>query len=208
VIFLAHRGLWKRHEERNTLPALQNALAAGFGIETDVRDACGNLVIAHDPPGASAPALDELLAMLKTSAVESTIALNIKADGLHSQLRSLLKMHSVQSYFCFDMSIPQAVAYAREGVRFFTRESEVEPVPALYAEASGIWMDMFQSDWATPSRINEHIRSGKEVALTSPELHGRPYQPFWDVLRDSNLACLPRLMLCTDHAESAREFFS
>ena len=47
---LAHRGLWFCEEEKNSSNALFKALDLGFGIETDVRDLCGELIISHDPP--------------------------------------------------------------------------------------------------------------------------------------------------------------
>ena len=45
---LAHRGVWRISEERNSMSSIRAALDAGFGIETDVRDYKGNLVISHD----------------------------------------------------------------------------------------------------------------------------------------------------------------
>lgn len=50
-MILAHRGLWREPAERNSLAALEAALAESFGVETDVRDLGGQLVISHDPPG-------------------------------------------------------------------------------------------------------------------------------------------------------------
>ena len=47
---ISHRGLWKKLEEQNTIEAFYDSLEAGFGIETDIRDNCGDLVISHDIP--------------------------------------------------------------------------------------------------------------------------------------------------------------
>ena len=51
---LAHRGLWAEADERNTLAAFRDAFAHGWGVELDVRDLDGALVISHDPPAAGA----------------------------------------------------------------------------------------------------------------------------------------------------------
>ena len=47
---LAHRGYWRKPNEQNNISAIKLALQKGFGVETDVRDLNGNLVISHDPP--------------------------------------------------------------------------------------------------------------------------------------------------------------
>jgi len=47
---LAHRGAWTVPKERNSAEALKRALKSGFGIETDLRDLDGTVVISHDPP--------------------------------------------------------------------------------------------------------------------------------------------------------------
>ena len=47
---IAHRGFWKKPEKQNTLGAFYAAIKKGFGIETDVRDYKGKLVISHNVP--------------------------------------------------------------------------------------------------------------------------------------------------------------
>lgn len=204
---LAHRGLWYQPDERNQPAALRLALAKGFGLETDVRDAAGRLVISHDPPVAAELSLAELLALYRALNCTVPLAINIKADGLRSSLKPLLAEHSVKNYFCFDMSVPETLAYRREGLRYFTRESEHEPRPLLYDDAAGVWMDMFGTDWIAREHIVRHLDAGKQVALVSPELHHRAHENFWIRLRDAGLASHPDVMLCTDFPESARKFF-
>lgn len=205
--FLAHRGLWHQPEERNRLDALRLAITEGFGLETDVRDATGQLVIAHDPPTAPFQTLEALFAFYRTQACAAPLAVNIKADGLCSFLRVLLDRHHVTDYFCFDMSVPETIVYELHGLRFFTRESEFETAPVLYAESAGVWMDQFTTDWITPARIARHLDAGKQVAIVSPELHGRPHLPFWQTLLAAGPACTAGVLLCTDHPSAARQFF-
>lgn len=47
---IAHRGWWLSPDEQNTLTAFERAFDAGIGVELDVRDWCGELVVSHDPP--------------------------------------------------------------------------------------------------------------------------------------------------------------
>ena len=62
---LAHRGLWTIENEKNTIEALRNALEEGFGIETDIRDCCGEIVISHNPPKGNEPRLVDILCELE-----------------------------------------------------------------------------------------------------------------------------------------------
>lgn len=204
---IAHRGLWENPGDKNSPSALQGALEKGFGIETDLRDATGALVIAHDPPLKSAQPLADFLRLYRSFGSTASLALNIKADGLRSCLKSLLEQHQVKNYFCFDMSVPETLAYRGDSLRYFTRESEYEPHPPLYDDAAGVWMDMFHTDWIAPKHIVRHLDAGKQVALVSPELHHRTHENFWIRLRDAGLARHPGVMLCTDFPESARKFF-
>ncbi len=45
-----HRMFWDNHSHKNFRLALISALDLGFGIETDICDFDGRLVISHDPP--------------------------------------------------------------------------------------------------------------------------------------------------------------
>ena len=205
--FLAHRGQWSQPAEKNLPAALRLALRSGFGIETDVRDLAGQLVVSHDPADTGALSAAEFFTSYREFGSTEPLALNVKADGLRSLLKPLLAGHAITNYFCFDMSVPETLAYRREGLRYFTRESEYEPAPALYADAAGVWMDMFHGDWITPADVRRHLAAGKQVALVSPELHGRPHLAFWARLREAGLHREPDLMLCTDFPVAARDFF-
>ena len=47
---IAHRGFWRKKTDQNTIGAFKLALNNHFGIETDIRDQNGQLVISHDIP--------------------------------------------------------------------------------------------------------------------------------------------------------------
>lgn len=204
---LAHRGVWYLPEERNGIDALRKAFQLEFGLETDLRDAMGEIVVMHDLPISTLLNLADVFAAYCDNNCVTPLALNIKADGLRGLLKPLLKRFGITNYFCFDMSVPETLAYRRDGLRFFTRESEYESVPPLYADAAGVWIDMFHSDWVTAARIREHLNAGKQVAIVSPELHGRPHLDFWKRLQQAGLHLESDFMLCTDFPVAARDFF-
>ena len=83
IEIISHRGIWHDKEDRNTLSSFEKSLELGFGIETDIRDHEGEIVISHDPPKQSKNLVtfDEFLFLYQSSKVKPNLALNIKADG-------------------------------------------------------------------------------------------------------------------------------
>lgn len=222
---LAHRGLWTEPSEKNTRGAFERAFEGGFGIETDLRDHGGTVVISHDPPGVGGDpemTFDAFLKLYRDSGATGTLALNIKADGLAGKILRLLRQYAIDQYFVFDMAIPDMLAYLRCGMRCFSRQSEFE-TPLIFGENSvetasgrivqkeigptqGIWLDSFSPIWYSPSLVRDHLLSGLDVCLVSPELHGRDPYPWWDEINAFlETAQLPtgqtigNLMLCTDY---------
>ncbi len=203
---LCHRGHWSERDEQNTTLAFQRALDGGNGIETDVRDLAGGLVISHDMPKGGEMPFEAFWRLCEPYSSTAVLALNIKSDGLQKPLRALLGDAPTLRFFSFDMSVPDALGYRREGLRFFTRQSEHEPNPNLYDEAAGVWLDCFSNeDSITPANIRKHFLCGKEVAVVSPELHGRAPDSYWRGLNALDDNHLNRLLLCTDMASKVME---
>lgn len=204
---LAHRGYWNDNILKNSPEALRTALEKGFGFESDVRDYRGKMVISHNIADETCQNAEEVFEWLHEFQDKYCFAINIKADGLKEILEKYLIRYSISNYFLFDMSVPQMVEFREMGLRYFTRQSEVEPNPCMYEDAAGVWIDGFWgTDWIKPDLISQHIRNGKEVCLVSPDLHGNSYSGFWRKLKEINYED-DRLILCTDHPEEAKEFF-
>lgn len=209
MIVLAHRGWWARPDERNTLGAFERALDAGFGLELDVRDLNGRLVVSHDPPVGEALPFAELLAAFDRFGRPGPLAINIKSDGLQSALAGMLEPFAPHDCFVFDMSVPDTLGYLRTGLPVYTRHSEYEPQPAFLDRAAGVWMDCFENDWIDAEAIRRHTDAGRAVALVSPELHRRPHLGAWASWRPAaDRAGGPPVMLCTDFPSEARDFFN
>ncbi len=213
---LCHRGWWTTPEERNSTGALARALAAGHGVETDLRDHAGRVVVSHDPPGPDGEALPDLAGLLRLYAQvpHASLALNVKADGLAVLVAKVLVEAGLAmtgpgcGLYAFDASVPDTLAWLRVGVPVFTRHSDVEPEPVLYEQAIGVWLDDFGARrWWTPDVVRGHLDAGKRVAVVSPELHGRDHRDAWDALLDPALAGAENLALCTDRPAEAIEVF-
>ena len=200
---LAHRGLWAAAGERNTLGAFEAAFARGWGVELDVRDLGGELVVSHDPPARGALPLAAVVERHVAAGCPGVLAVNVKADGLEQLLRPALE--PVGRWFGFDMSVPDARRYAHDGLPFFTRHSDLEGEPALYDAAQGVWLDDFAGGFVAEDRIAAHLAAGKRVAVVSPELHGRDHLAAWAQWRAWDVWDSADVLLCTDHPGTARE---
>lgn len=200
MYFLAHRGWWNRASEKNTRLALSRAFQAGFGVETDIRDLDGELVISHDMPRRGALPLAVMLGDYVSAGRPGTLALNIKSDGLAAPLHHLLNFHKVTDYFCFDMSVPDTLSYLQEGMPVAARLSEYEQEGPLSERADHLWWDAFSERSLPVDRLQNWLLSGKRVCLVSPELHGRPTDAFWGQLTSlpDSIRHHKGLMLCTD----------
>ena len=212
IQIISHRGFWTNDEEKNTLEAFQKSFSNGFGIETDIRDLDGRIVISHDVPHSNSEPvfLKDLLSMAETFMENNklTIALNIKSDGLVSLLNHEIENSNVKGLdiFVFDMSVPDMRDYFRDNYKVFSRVSEVELDPSWYQSCSGIWLDSFETNWFNSALIEKYISDEKKVCIVSSELHGREYTDLWDIIYP--LRGEENIMLCTDLPTEAELFFN
>lgn len=206
---LAHRGWWFQIEEQNGFEALKQALSAGFGIETDFRDLNGVVVVSHDPPQGSvleAKAFFELYAELGAT---GRLALNIKADGLQEPLRALITRakFSVENYYAFDMSVPDALNYIDCNFPAYTRLSEYEVEPPFLNLSSGVWIDNFTGAVNQVAEAQAILAAGKRACIVSSELHERDHHKLWEEIVAYGLHENSLFELCTDLPEAAHHYF-
>lgn len=193
IEILAHRGLWSDSIPENSMIAFKLAWEKGYGIETDVRDINGKLCIAHDPFQEPNLLLEDVL---KKCNKNTTIALNIKSDGLASQISILLKKHKITKYFVFDMSIPDLVHYIKHKLNVFKRLSDIEPIILNIGE-QGYWKD----ELLRPLGIEDVVELSNlklPVAIVSPELHNNPHfsKDILEVLK--KISNTNKIYICTD----------
>lgn len=205
---LSHRGYWKTDAEKNSDTSFRRSFELGFGTETDFRDFAKTLVVSHDVADETAMTAHDFFAIYKQHDFNLPLAINIKSDGLQRLLRECLSEYEIQNYFIFDMSVPDAIAYIRQGgFNVFTRQSEYEKEPSFYEHAQGVWMDMFLSDWIEEEDIAYHLKNKKKVCVVSPELHKREHLGFWEKLSKMPFLEDENLMICTDFPEDAKNLF-
>jgi hypothetical protein len=197
--------------ENNSEVAINRALEHGFGLETDVRDLNGNLVISHDPPVESSdlPDLRWLLERIGACGSRGRIALNVKADGLAGSISELIQVSgiNVEQIYVFDMSVPDSISYLKTQIPVYSRLSEYEHKPPFLDNALGVWVDNFTGDFPQIQYAKELMSKGIRAAIVSPELHRRDHQALWQAILDSGIHHNPLFELCTDYpAEAARQF--
>ena len=208
---ISHRGLWYKPSEQNTLISFKNSIDNNFGFEIDIRSFNGNLVVSHDPLNNKEKLINfkDILTYYKKVNSDVLIAINVKEDGLNFIIKQALKEFRIKNYFVFDMSIPDMITYSKSNICFYTRQSEYEKYPALYDEASGVWLDEFYHHWIDEKIVQSHISNGKKLCIVSPDLHKRDFTNEWEeykkMLFSSNQS--DQLMICTDYPEKAEKFF-
>jgi glycerophosphoryl diester phosphodiesterase len=208
MIIISHRGLWNVSSEKNSKESFYKSFSIGFGVETDIRDYNGSIVISHDPAIGNEMKFEDFIELYVQFNMRMPLAFNVKSDGLQQMASDILKRHSVTEYFFFDMSTPDSIGYLDYKLKYYSRKSEIEITPVLLENAEGVWMDMFYSDWITELDISHLIENGKKVCIVSPELHNRPHLPFWKQLRRLDIIKSDKLLICTDHPLHANEFFN
>ncbi|MBY0245780.1 MAG: hypothetical protein K2Q03_10025 [Sphingobacteriaceae bacterium] len=208
MIILAHRGFWNKIEDKNTLQAFIKAWQNGYGIETDLRDLNGKIVISHDIPTLENELLDidDFFTAYKKQGQDTVLALNIKSDGLQLILKQKIIDYQIENYFVFDMSVPDAIQYHKHDFKMFTRKSEYEIHPSLYDFSKGLWLDEFEKHWIENSFVEDLIAQNKAVCIVSPELHKRDFEIEW---QDYKKVCLLKnIMICTDFPDKANKYFN
>lgn len=220
MIILAHRGNLRGPERarENSPELVEEALALGFGLETDIRLAPRGHLITHDPAPWS-PMVDfPAHAALWRRFPEAVIALNIKEAGGEASLLSALRVERVaRQVFLFDMElvepIPGEMAMnfrrldptIRLAARVSDRGEPVERALAI-APASEIWLDEFDRPWSTAETVARLKAAGRRVFAVSPELHERS-------LAEAELRWVQFLAwgvdgICTDWPIRLREFLA
>lgn len=204
---IAHRGYWLDSSEKNTAVAFERALENGFGIETDFRDLNGELVVSHDIPTIGAIKAADFIEMYQARPVFAPIALNIKSDGLHGLIDKFIAHAEFKSVFVFDMAVPDMRGYLKNHTPTFTRLSEYEPHPSFLDSSQGVWVDAFESEWYDAATITSLINQKKQIALVSPELHGRSHLPLWGLIKAHDFHRNSLVSICTDFPMHAKEYF-
>jgi hypothetical protein len=143
-----------------------------YGVEIDLREGNGDIILAHDPfkEGIS---LDEYLDHYN----HSFLILNVKASGLAEIARQKLKARGIENYFFLDCTFPEIIYLIRLGEeKVSLRYSEFEGMDSirpLAGKASWVWVDQFFNFTLDRKTFLDLKDMGFKVCLVAPELLGR-----------------------------------
>lgn len=167
----------------NTAEQLR-AVPPEHGVELDLRDWGGEVVVQHDPFAGGEHFADYL-----RDYRHGTMILNVKSERIEPRVLELVRAAGVSDYFFLDCSFPMVRwLIARGERRIAARFSEYEPAEAALAlagEIDWVWVDCFRGMPLTDEtygRLKRHFK----LCVVSPELHGRPVEsiaPFAEALR-------------------------
>ncbi|OJV64461.1 MAG: hypothetical protein BGO41_12655 [Clostridiales bacterium 38-18] len=156
----------------NTVEELKQ-LPHEYGVEIDLRDEGGELILSHDPFRTG----DRFEDYLKEYH-HGTMILNIKSERIEHKVKTLLDQFQIKDYFFLDSSFPMIFLLANQGERQVAlRYSEFEgldTIRTMAGKVDWVWVDCF-----TKLPINHEIflelkALGYKLCLVSPELQGRP----------------------------------
>lgn len=202
---LGHRGHWNNIRRKNSLEAVESALLNYDGVEIDVRDRGGEIVVSHDIPNHEALPLNHFLALPESQ--NKIWAINIKSDGISDCLYKIFKDKKIKNYFCFDMSVPEIFNYKRNKLNIFVGVNDYIKESSLSSIGSGIWLDSFDKLWYSANDLKSFTRIYRKVCIVSEELHGRNMQHQWKMIKDTKIHLLDDVYLCTDKLSEAEEYF-
>lgn len=148
----------------------QGIFSQADGIEFDIRDSNGEIIVQHDAFQGGQPFAD----FLKYCPFNKIYIVNVKSEGIEECAIKLLELNNIFNFFLLDCSIPMMVKLGKIGehrlaVRFSEFES-LETVEAMAPFVKWVWVDVFTKLPLTKA-IEERIHKlGLMICLVSPEL--------------------------------------
>ena len=149
-----------------------NIVPLDKGIEFDVREYKGEIVVSHDfeRPG---PLLSDFLKKAK----EHELIINVKSEGLREEVLSYLDGNQIANYFFLDLNYPEMVKLkSQENYKFAVRLSEYESIDkSINLNPKWIWVDCFNHYDVTINDIKLLREVGAKICLVSPELQRKNF---------------------------------
>ena len=176
-----------------------NAVSIDQGVEIDLRDSGGRLIIAHDP-FSDGEDFETYLRHYR----HGILILNIKSERIEYRvIEEIRKVGTVSSYFFLDSSFPMIRALISQGekniaLRFSEFES-LESVLLLSGKVEWIWMDCFTRMPLTPSTYRAIKNAGFKICAVSPELQGHSSEFISSYVRDLKTYQIDAV--CTKHPD-------
>ncbi|SCW85520.1 hypothetical protein SAMN04487970_107212 [Paenibacillus tianmuensis] len=162
--FIAHRV--------NTIEELVKT-PSHYGLEIDLRDYAGRLIVQHDP-FVDGVDFEEYLKHYN----HKTLILNIKSERIEHKVLELVRKYNVTDYFFLDSSFPMIYLLSNLGEKKIAlRYSEFEGLDTILnmqGKVEWVWVDCFTKLPITSETYKMMKEAGFKLCLVSPELQGKP----------------------------------
>jgi hypothetical protein len=140
------------------------------GVEIDLRESNGEIILSHDPY-AQGDRFSDWLQHFR----HRLIILNVKEDGLEDRIIDQLNQIGISEYFFLDQPFPTLCKSLKNGLFAAVRYSEYERLPVgLPWKFNWVWIDSLSGSWDHLSSIRRNLDGmDPSLCLVSPELQGR-----------------------------------
>ena len=178
--FIAHR--------INTIDQLRN-IPKKCGIEFDLRDHSGNIILQHDPFIKG----EDFESFLKQYN-HGTLILNIKSERIEFRVLELIKKYNIKNYFFLDSSFPmidQLIKLGEDNISIRFSEYEcLNTALDLKNKIKWLWGDCFNFFPINNLNYPKIKENGLKICLVSPELHNRKneIQSYIKIIQNNNYA--------------------
>lgn len=169
-MFISHR------VNKLTAETAEQIFATADGIEFDIRDSDGELIVHHDAfaqPGDCQSFED----FLRHCPTDKLYIVNVKAEGIEERAIEALTMRGINNFFLLDCGLPTMYRLSQKGeyrlaVRFSEYES-LETVRLMKDRVQWVWVDVFSVLPLTAQTAKQIRDWGLKICLVSPELQGQ-----------------------------------
>ena len=161
MIFVQHRV--------NNIEALA-VVNSSLGVEIDLRESNGEIILSHDPFNTG-PRLNDWLMCYSGK----LLILNIKEMGIEKHVVEIIRNQGAIDYVLLDLAFPYLRRAIKSDFTVAARVSEFESLDeAINTGAKWLWLDSFTGDWSYLKRVVERKKSYDfRTCLVSPELQER-----------------------------------
>jgi hypothetical protein len=165
-----------------------NSISNEYGIEFDIRDSAGSIIVTHDP-FTDGEILEEFLSKIS----KRFLIVNVKSEGIEERALELLKKYGFEDFFLLDCSFPAIVKLSRlEEKRIALRFSEYENFANVIDnkdKVRWVWVDCF-THFPLTKKIEEVFHAhGLKICIVSPELQGHSelINKYKKYIKDNNI---------------------
>lgn len=163
----------------NTIKEL-TSIPSDIGIEIDLRDSNGKIIVTHDP-FTDGPEFSDFIKKYSVNN-DRTIILNIKSERIEESVIKILNEYNITNYFLLDSSFPMINNLIKKGINNIAlRYSEYEGLDTLINMKGLVkwvwvdWFNVFSNNGISHFSYNTYIKLrqlGYKICIVSPDLQG------------------------------------